>query len=245
MKNIIKHENLPFFTLICGGFGLALRLWHRSTANDLGFLQRGHLSIVLLVALSAVFLAVLLLMTRDLKQGGKYRFNFPASQIGGFGAIAAAIGFALSALPDLFAFGDLLKMICALLGIFAAGALLFVGDCRRRNRRPNMLFHVLICVYLMLRLICMYRNWSADPQLTDYCFQLFAIICAMLAAYQRAAFDIGMGKRMPHAFFSLAGVYFCCISLAGPQDILVNLAMGIWLITDLCNLRPMGRGGAK
>lgn len=240
MNQFFKHQNLPWLTLLCGGAGYLLGLWLQSTAGEKGFVDIGHISLILLLIFSAVFLALLFWATRALCQGSKYRFNFPASLPGGIGAFAAAAGFAVFSLQQL-ASADILLLCCGLVGLLAAAALAFIGHCRLRGLRPSMLFHVLICGYLMLLLVCLYRGWSSDPQLTDYCFLLVAIICAMLTAYHRAAFDLNMGSRAHHAFYSLAGIYFCCLSLANPEHMLVSLSLGVWLFTDLCNLTPMPR----
>lgn len=245
MKQLIHHKNLPWLTLVTGGIGLALRLWLQSTANDKGFFIRGHISGTLLILLTVLFLVVLLISTRDLKQAGKYRFNFPASIPGGIAAYIAAAGFAIVNVTDLIHAEDMLATVAAALGIISAAALVFVGMCRLKGRHPSMLFHAVICAHLTLRLICQYRVWSSDPQLMDYCFQLLALACAMLASYHRATFNANFGSRRSYAFFNLAAVYFCCVSLAVPEGLTAYLATGLWLFTDQCNLTPMPRGKAN
>ena len=245
MKQLIHHKNLPWLTLVAGGIGLLLRLWLQSTSNDKGFFLRGHISGTLLIVLSVLFLLLLWFSTRDLKQAGKYRFNFPASVPGGIAAYIAGAGFAITSITDLLHAEDTLALFAAILGILSAAALVFVGMCRLKGRHPSMLFHSVICAHLMLRLICLYRVWSSDPQLMDYCFQLLALVCAMLAAYHRATFNANFGSRRSYAFFNLASVFFCCLSLTGPENIALYLAMGLWLFTDQCNLTPMPRGKAN
>lgn len=241
MKQYLKSENLPWLTLLAGGIGLLLRVWLLSTEDEKGFVTRGHISGILLLVLTAAFAVMLFLLTRVLIQGSKYRFNFPASDTGGIGAAVAAAGIAIASVVELTAAADTLETFCALLGILSAAALLFVGHSRWKGLHPSTLFHIMICAWLVLRLICLYRSWSSEPQLEDYCFQLLAIVCAMLATYQRAAFDANFGKRFPHAFFSLASVYCCILSLAGPDGAVLYLSLGMWLFTDLCNLRAMPR----
>lgn len=241
MKKYLKHENLPWLTLAVGGIGLLLRLWLISTEDAKGFIIGGHFSGILLILLTLAFLAVLYLATRSLTQGGKYQFNFPASLTGGIGAGLAALGCGIASLVELTTAADTLAVFCSLLGLVAAAALAFVGHSRWKGLHPSMLAHTAICVWLMLRLICLYRSWSSDPQLEDYCFELLAIVCAMLSCYHRATFDANFGQRPPHIFFSLAGVYCCCVSLANPGTALLYLSLGVWLFTDLCRLTPMPR----
>lgn len=239
MKQLLNHKNLPALTVIAGAVGLLLRTWQLNAVTDKGFIIRGHISGILLYVLSAAVIAALVCATRPLLQANKYTFNFPASVAGGIGALVAAFAFGLTAVIEFSLATDVLTTLSAFFGILAAISLVFVSHCRWKGLHPSTLFHVAICGYMMLRLICMYRLWSSDPQLEDYCFQLLAIVCLMLSAYHRATFDANFGRRHSYVFFNLSGVYFCCLSLAGPDSILFFLGGGAWLITDLCNLTPM------
>ncbi len=241
MKQYLKHENLPWLALLSGILGLLLRLWLLSTENDKGFITRWHISEILLLVLTAGFLAVLFFATRSLVQGSKYGFNFPASQIGGLCAALAAVGIALVSATELMAAAATLERVCWMAGLPAAGCLAFAAHSRWKGLHPSMLFHTFLCVWLILVLVCQYRRWSADPQLENYCYQLFALVFAMISSYHRATFDANFGKRGSYAFFSLGCVYFCLLSMAGPQDILLYLCLGIWQATDLCRLTPMPR----
>ena len=241
MKQYLKHENLPWLTLLCGGIGMLLRIWLLSTENDLGFIARGHISEILLTILTVVFLALLGVACLSLSQGNKYRFNFPASMTSGIGIAVAALGCAVASIQELTAAADGVERVCALLGLVSTAILLFVGYCRWKGSRPSCLFHGILCVWLMVHLICLYRAWGSDPQLEDYCYQLLTLVFAMLTAYQRATFDANFGQRPAHAFFSLAGVYCCILSLSGPENRLLCLSLGLWMFCDLCRLTPMPR----
>lgn len=239
MNQYIKHENLPELTLVCGGIGMLLRSWLLSTENKNGFIQRGHISEILLLVLTAAFLVVLFLSTRSLQQGSKFRFNFPASRVAAIGTILAAIGVAIASVTDLLTAPDIMASLAAVLGLVAAIGLLLAAKSRWVGDHPPMLFHGIVCVWLMLRLIGLYRSWSSDPQLEDYGFQLLSVVCCMLSSYHRAAFSTDDGQRPQYVFFALSSVYFCCLSLAGPDSILLYLSLGAWLYTDLCKLTPM------
>lgn len=239
MNQYLKHENLPEFALVCGGIGMLLRSWLLSTENSLGFVARGHISEILLLVLTAAFLVVLFLSTRTLQQGNKFRFNFPASPFAAIGTVLASIGIAIASVTDLLTAGDFMASLAACLGLLATAALLYAARCRWIGEHPPILSYAAVCLWLMLRLIGLYRTWSADPQLEDYCFQLLGVVCCMLASYHRAAFSADDGHRPEYVFFSLSSVYFCCLSLAGPDSILLYLSLGAWLYTDLCNLTPM------
>ena len=63
---------------------------------------------------------------------------------------------------------------------------------------------------------------------------MLANICLLMATYQRAAFDLNIGSRRMFRFFTLAAVFFCCLSLASPDAKLFFLTAGIGAYTDLC-----------
>lgn len=240
MKNVFKPTRLPLLILCAGGIGLLLRIWLLSTGvDDKGLLVSGHPAEILLWLLTAAVAAGLLYLTKDLVEAGKYRFNFPASDIGGIGAFLAAGGIGITALVELIGQSGTFSVVVGLLGLLMVPTLIFLGRCRQKGLRPAPVFHTVLSLYLMLRLIGFYRHWSSDPQLQDYCFQLLATVCLMLAVYQHAAFDAGIGRRRPCAFFSLAAVYFCCLSLTDWAGIPFFLGTGAWMVTNLCSLIPM------
>ena len=242
MKQLTKPQSLPWLTLIVGAAGLVLRFWLYTTADGLGFVARWHISAILLYVLTAAILVLLFIGTRALTQANKYPFNFPASAFGGIGTLAAAAAIAVTSILELFTVEDIVSGLTVALGFFSAVALIFLAHARWKGLHPSTLFHIVICGYLMLRLFHMYRSWSSDPQLQDFCFQCLAMVCAMLATYHRATFDANFGQRHSYVFFSLAAVYFCFLSLTGPDHILFFLGVGLWRISDLCNLTPMPKG---
>lgn len=240
MNHSFKNQILPGVALLCGGVGMLLRLWLFGTENSLGFIRQGHVSQILLFLLTGGFLGLLLFATQRMRQGNKYSFNFPASPISAVGSMLAALGIGMACGTDLVtAAGDTVGLASAVVGLLAAIGLLWSAKCRWEGSRASVLCHGCVCIWLMLRLLSLYRTWSADPQLEDYFFQLLALVFAMTASYHRAAFTQGMGDRAKYSFFALAGLYCCCLSLAGPDLFLPYLSLGLWLCTDLCDLTPM------
>ena len=240
MKNIFSPKNLPLATLAAGIIGLLLRFWLLNSGTDeKGFLMPGHIADILVWALTAIVVITVLLCTRRLQQAAKYQFNFPKSAIGTIGCVLGAVGIAITSVAELASYDDTLALICAVMGLVGAVSLGYLGYCRQRGEHPNILCHTFVCLFLMVRLINQYRHWSSDPQLQDYCFQLLATVCLMLAAYHRATFDANIGKRRPHAIYHLCAVYFCCLSLTDTGSMAFYLGTGIWMLTDLCSLTPM------
>lgn len=235
-----NFKNLPFMTLLAGGIGLLLRVWLHSTRDSGGFVARSHVSGVLLLVLTAVVLVGLFLACRYFREANKYSYNFPPSPVSALGSAMGALGIVIVSVTELVTAATPVELFTALIGLLGAGALGFCAYSRWKGEQLSALFYGVVCVYLMLRLFCMYRTWCADPQLEDYTFELLALAGGMLAVYHRATFNADFGSRRMYAFFNLATVYFCCVSLVGGSTVFY-LAMGVWMLTDLCRLRPMPR----
>jgi hypothetical protein len=242
MKKYLNPDLLPLVVLGCGMIGMLLQLWQYLGGREAnGLLITGHISGILLLILTALVTLLIFVCTLPLRQGSKYRYNFPVSAPGCVGAGAAALGVLITSLMDLMRKSDTLGTIAGILGLLAAGSLCVLALCRLRGQQPNALLHVCVTVYLMLHLICQYRVWSGESQLLSYCWPLLATVCTVLSCYQSAAFDGNLGARRPHAFFHLAAVYFCCLSLIGDHEPGFFLAMLAWMFTDICRLSPMPR----
>lgn len=239
MKNYLKTQNLPWFALGIGILSLFLRICLLNTENEDGFLARNHISGILVVVITVAVAVVIFIATRSLQQANRYQFNFPPSIPGALGTLVGALGIGSTSVVELVIAGDALTAIAAILGLMSVVSLIFLADCRWKGLHPSPLFHVVICAYLMLRLLCMWRRWGSDPQLQDFCYQLLATVCLMLSAYHRATFSANFGSRASYAFFCLMSIYFCVLSLAGWTRPVFFFSTGIWQLTDLCSLVPM------
>ena len=240
MKFSFKSNLTPFLALGAGIMGMAMRmvLYLVAQGPD-GLLQRNHILGILVWVLTAAVLAALFLMTRKITGPEEYRDCYHPSLIGGIGAILAAAAMAITSAQS--AGGDNLTMICNLLGYVCAAALVAMGLCRFSGINGSFLLPSALCIYFAVRMICQYRSWSADPQLQDYGFHLLACVSLMLTSYHHAAFGADMGSHKKLWFFSLISVYFCALSLAGPEEQLFYLGTGLWAFTNLTNLSPRRR----
>lgn len=243
MNKLFKSTHLPWFTLIASILGCGVRAWLYATGVDSkGLLISGHPGHFLVWGLTGIVMLLLLLGTKDLLQAPKYRFNFPARTFSAVGAALAAVGILIASITQIGEHGDGFATADIILGLLSAAALGFLSYCRLKGKHPTVIFHALICVYLMVHLVCQYRLWSADPQIQNYAFSLLSSVCIMLSNFYSATFDANEGRRRPHAFFHLASVYFCIVSLPYCEDPLFYLSMALWMFTDICNLTPMPKG---
>lgn len=238
MNRIKNSVLLPAIALSGGILGLVLRLWLLGSRDTERLLPSNHPAFWLMNLLAAGVVAALILLLRSPGKTGKYYDNFPKSTLGGTGAILAAVSLFGGLLGELISRPDSMTFLCDLFGLLAVFSLAFTGYCRLIRKRPNFLFHTILCIFFTLRLICQYRSWSGNPQPATYVWELLAIVCLMLSAYHRAAFDLNSGKRRPLAFYSLCALFFSTISLAGSGSKLFYLSAILWLLPNLCALDP-------
>lgn len=240
MKTYVKRYLLPLTALGGGLLTLLLRLWLLCLGTDSrGLLAIGSFPDIFSWVVTCGTLVWLVFGTRHLLEASKYNFNFPASLAAAIGIGLAALGFFITSLTELIAGTDVIGTISAILGLLAVGAMGFLAYCRFFSLRPSVLFHGLVCVYLMFHLVSHYRLWSAAPQIQTYGFELLAIVCIMLACYQRAAFDANQGQRRTHTFCSLCALFFSVAALPGCENALFFLGCAVWMLTTLCNLTPL------
>ena len=242
MKKRTTAVLLPWLILGFGILGALLRgLLYATGIDGRGLLVDFHIYHILLGILTVITGVCLVLLTRNLKQAGKYGFNFPKSVVSTVGSAAAAVGFAVSSVRLLLDGVQGIAVISAVLGLAGAGVLAFMAYNRFRGNQPSSVFSMVLCAFLMVRLIYCYRLWSADPQLQDYVFALLANVGAMLACYFNAAFAVGEGNRRMHTLLHLATVYCAVVCLPFSDDVIFYLSVAVWMFTDLCNLTPMPR----
>lgn len=242
MRKILKPNSLAL--LLSGGGLLALllrQLMAASAIDGKGLLISGHPLWIGLLVLTAAAALALLLGTRTIQGPDTYRDSFPDSMLAALGCVPVLITAMRDAsqhyqtgtmAADLI--GTLTAMIGALVAVAAAISFLIAALCRLTRKQVPFLCHGLICVHFALKMLALYQTWSFDPQVHDYCFQLFACIALTLTAYQLAAFDAGKGSHRALWFWGLAAVY---LSFACLDSGLFYAAGGSWALTNLSSLR--------
>ena len=237
MKRYLKMAYLPLAILACGVLTCLLRLWLFALGEDeRGLLSVGSFPDVMSWIIVAATMALLAVSTWHLQGGAKYSQNFHASMPAAIGMALAAVSFCITSVVDLTAGGDSVGTVSALFGFLAAAALLVLAYSRYRGAYLSVLFHGVVCLYLMLHLVSHYRLWSSYPQLQSYAFELLAIVFVMLACYQRAAFDAGKGNRRAYTFFTLAALFFCIATLPGCDNAAFFIGCAVWMYFTPCKL---------
>lgn len=242
MKRFLKLYYLPLAVLAGGLLTMLFRtlMWVASIGDETSaLLATGRWPDVMSWIMVAAMMAFLFLATWKLRGGNHYRANFPPSIFASAGMLLAALAFCINSVAELQAEVDTVTTASAIVGFLAAASLGILAYGRFKGYHFSILFHGVICVYLMLYLISHYRLWSSSPQLQSYAFDLLAIVFLMLACYHRAAFDADSGKRQPYTFFSMAALFFCIAALPGCDNYIFLLGCGLWMLATPCKLTPV------
>lgn len=248
---LLRPRMLKLLIPAAGLAGLLLRLLLNATGtDDKGLLRPWHPCWLLLLALTAAAALAIIAGTRPIRGSTAYRACFPGSVYPAAGCVLAAVSAAVNA----FAFwgssaGPFVNPIAAA-GHYCTGAaltlaplaLVAVALCRLKERKPNFLLHVVICLSFALQTLTLYQTWSFDPQIQHYCFQLLASIALTMTAYQLACFDTGKGSHRKLWLWGLAAVYLCCVSMANGLFFITGAA---WAWTSLSALRRPRKPAAQ
>ena len=239
----IRTRMLPLLSAACGVAGLLLRLLYAAIGtDDAGLLIPGHPAWICVCLVSVAAAAIAVLGVLPIRGPAAYRACFPRSVSGAAGGVLSGIS-ALAAAVTHFRTGapifpgfltPVLSFLQGAVMVLAAAALVLTALYRLQGQKPPFLSHVAICAYFAIQMLTLYQARSFDPQLQEYCFELFACIALTMTAYQLVAFDIGKGSHRRLWAWGLAAVYLCCLSAASG---FFFIAGGIWAFTNLSNLR--------
>lgn len=237
MKHLTKPHALSCLCVFGGIAALCLRLWFLNTGtDDRGLLVTGHpgniLSFVLaaLVLLPGIFSA--------LKEPDARQCRAKASPLGALGAALGCAGIAAAAWSALADASGIVPVITGVLGALSVPCLGLTALCRFKGMRTSPALSCVIILFLMLLPVQFYRQWSAEPQLPRYFFQLLGSVCVLLWAFQRFALDAGVGSRRTHLLLRHCGIFFCIAAVAGSTQGLFYLTMAAWMLLDSLAVYP-------
>lgn len=239
-----KFGPLPLLALTLAGSiaGFFLRIaMLRNGYDELGVQITGSLPYVILWVLTFLVLGGLGVLCSFMGNRNGLEENLTPSLPAAVGGALGGILLFASCLMGLLRKPDLFDTLVYSLGL-AASALLVMNAWLRRSGKANAPAGLVMVLFLALYLVSRFRDWSRDPLLGDYCFELLACVFAMLAAFRLAGFPLNRGRRRSCLFWSLATVYCSIVSLADPDNRLFFGAMALWLLTGTCTLlRPAPR----
>ncbi len=228
----------PILALGAGVVSMVLRfIMVLLGTDDKGLYPGFSLPWVLTVLISLLVAVALFFISRQADPQRSYRDNFPTSFWAAGGNLLAAAGFAVTSLLALLN-GNLFSGI---LGILCCLGLGYAGFLRLKGSRPPFFIHAILCLYFILRIFAVGKLLGSEPELSRFLLPFFADLVLLLACYQKWGFDVKEGDRRKSIFWSLLGAYLCIAAIAENSDWFLFLCLGLWLVTDLCSLKPVRR----
>jgi len=157
--------------------------------------------------------------------------------------VAAAVGMVLGCVAMIRELENDYDLLVAAGGMITAICWVVVALDRYRGRTLPALLFMIPTLFYAIRLILDFRNWSRDPMILDYCFDLLVLICIMCATFHLGGFCFDKGGRRLSVFYCCCGIVFGAAAIAGGR--LRELAMTggamLWLAGNLWVLLRPGR----
>lgn len=211
MKYLSK---LPVLTALCAALGLVClctRQWLlRAGTDEKGLLTATHPGMLICVLLLAAALCVLCLA---LRQQQTYRFRNSALSI--VSMVFFAIGYGTAAWKLLANRAQTLSMVTGIWGAVCVLCALCIAFALSRKVRLHPFVYCPFVIFFMLFLVCRYQQWSSEPELQRYLFQLLSVCSLMVSAYHRAALEADKKGARVYLLLSRAAVFFCIAAIPG------------------------------
>ena len=240
MKKLFRFAD--FIVLICGMIGMLLQLWlFQSGPDEKGLYPAAHMGWILSLILSAAVVIFVFLLTRQADEGRSYRENFPPSLLGAITGAAAGVLLTITGIRLLQSSAMLLDTLTGAIGAVAGIGLLFAAVCRFLGNQPPFVCFLLPSAFFALHLFCIGQEVGGEPEAVRYLFRFFANLSLIPACYQLWGFSVEEGNRRTSLFWSLVAGYLCLLAAPGRANGLLYLALGLWLLTNLCCLQPPKR----
>ena len=235
----------------CAGFALRLLQWHTGFELDTGLPVPGTPYGVLTAVLAAAAMVLCFLLRKKLpeeKEGSPlFPDGFSTSDAGLLTLVVAGVflmaaagladmaaGLGIQGLPGMDALSASFRREQLIQGALtlAAAVCLFpaIPVCRRRqgeDPRPfngALLLAPVVC--LVVRLVLVYRQDSANPVLAAYWVELLALVLVILALYRLAAFAYGAGRTRRFVLYAVPAILLCLASLADGRPLSALLFNG-------------------
>lgn len=234
-----KTSRLLAFSLAAGILGCLLRLaLYRFGFDEKNILSATHPLHLVCLALTGFMAVYLWLTVRKLGGSSDPLANFPASTLRITGTLAAACFMVFHATTLTREITAPLSLIRTCLAFVGAGCMALCVLKPTGSGWLHPLCRSIICAFFAVDMLCRYQNWSGNPQLPDYTFQVLACVLLALTSYHRLAFDTGLGNRRGLLFSSLMGIYLCLLCTAGPETRIFYLAGAFWAGSCMCTAIP-------
>lgn len=231
MKQLTKPSvSAAVFT--AGGIAvMLLRIWLLNAGwDDRGLLVTGHLGYILSYVIAvALPVALFVLMGK-----GKRNLRFSPSILTAVGFFALAAGLGVAAWKLLSSITLVMQTATGIFGIAGALCALVAGIYALKGFRTHPLFFCPGALFFACFLFCRYQQWSAEPELQLYVFQLLAAVLSMISLYQRSALGVNIGSGKMYLLWSRTAVLMCLAAVPGSQIPVLWIAMAVFFALDGC-----------
>jgi len=216
MNRMIKK--LTAVTFSVGLLGLCLRLQlYRVGFDAKNILPSSHPLHLACLGLCLLTAAYLLWSLRNVSGSKGFALTVPESRLRALGILAAGCLMAVHGVQLIREANSLLAAVRIALALGCAVSMVLSALMPRGIPAVRIICHGLITLFFAVDMLCRYPQWSGNPQLPDYVFQVFACVLLALTSYYRLAFETGLGKRRTFLFCSLMGLCLCLFCAAGPD----------------------------
>ena len=242
MEQKLGRAPVVILTIGAAAAGYFLRLRQLQTAYDASGRVIAGAGKGFLTWFSLALVVVFLLYAYTLRPREKYAVLSGRGPVLLVLTAAASVLMILGCVRMVLELEQRMDLLLAAGGVASALCWLAAGLERFRGRKIPALLLMLPSLFLAVKLICDFRDWSRDPQILDYCFDLLALICAMCATFHLGGFCFDKGRRRTTVFFCMAGVYFGAVALAGGslRELAFTGGVTLWLLANLLPLlRPV------
>lgn len=224
MKKSIRIPGAALTCALAGMMAWILRWRLLSTSVDeKGLLTAGHpLGIFSWILTACV---IVLAVGCFWKRPG--RISVPGSPLGGL-LRALAMSIACFLFLDQGILGKAAAVAAAVTAVLSLVSLL-----DSKKKLPAAAADIPMILFFLLCLLSRYQIWSAEPEIQRYFYQLLALVCLMLATYQRSAIALGLAKGPFFLASGCLGVYFAFAAGADPSFTVLFLALGVWMLAEL------------
>ncbi len=232
-----KLRNPVATAALCIGAGIVamlLRMWLLATGVDEKGLLRIHAGgilswVVIIAAVAAVGFAVF---------SHRHSLIFSREPWWATASVSAAAGYIACVLWLSATEKHTFTFVAMAAGIAASLCCCIIAIVRSQKRKPALALHFPGIAFFIFLLLHEYQQWSAETQLHNYAFQLLALLCTMLAFYQRAALEHRIGKWRQYLFFSRCGILLCLAAVPGSNCGMFYICMALSLALDGCQPKP-------
>ena len=228
---------MPLFALAAGGFGFFIRRLELLYVFDplTGLPERGAALTYTLIALSAVFLLIVLgfsvfvALKRVSPRGFENAFGTdPLTYPFVFGFIGL-IWLAATVLHFLYLrdigsvpLVDIYFFVFSAVSAFSVA--FFAIEMYQEPRRKSIFaLSVIPTLFMCFWLVMLYRDNASNPVLLSYAYQCLAIIASALGFYFTSGFVYGKPAPGKTLFFYFAAIFFCFVTLADNHHLMIRI----------------------